>query len=69
MAWDGEDSKKGFEVLSKGKGQAMAWRPKNLATVKNKVLAFSWGTNQAMMVILMCGHIDVEDQIYIGQVD
>ena len=46
-------ARKGFEVLSKGEGQAMAWRPRNLARVKKKVLAFSWGTNQAMMVILM----------------
>ena len=44
---------KSFKVLSKGEGQAMAWRPKNLARVKKEVLAFSWGTNQAMMVILM----------------
>jgi len=46
-------ARKGFEVLSKGEGQATAWRPKNLARVKKKVLAFSWGTNQAKMVILM----------------
>ena len=46
-------ARKGFEVLSKGEGQAMAWWPRNLARVKKKVLAFSWGTNQAMMVILM----------------
>ena len=46
-------ARKGFEVLSKGEGQAMAWRPKNLARVKKKVLAFSWGTNQAMMVMSM----------------
>ena len=46
-------ARKGFEVLSKGEGQAMAWRPKNLARVKKKVLVFSWGTNQATMVILM----------------
>ena len=46
-------AKKGFEVLSKGEGQTTAWRPKNLARVKKKVLAFSWGTNQAKMVILM----------------
>ena len=46
-------ARKGFEVLSKGEGQATAWRPKNLARVKKKVLAFSWGTNQAMMVILI----------------
>ena len=44
---------KGFEVLSKGEGQATAWRPKNLARVKKEVLAFSWGTNQAKMVMLM----------------
>ena len=44
---------KGFEVLSKGEGQAMAWHPKNLARVKKEVLAFSWGTNQAMKVILI----------------
>ena len=44
---------KGFEVLSKVEGQAMAWRLKNLARVKKEVLAFSWGTNQAMKVILM----------------
>ena len=46
-------ARKGFEVLSKGEGQAMAWRLKNLARVKKEVLAFSWGTNQAMMVMLM----------------
>ena len=34
-------ARKGFEVLSKGEGQAMAWRPKNLARVKKEVLAFS----------------------------
>ena len=44
---------KDFEVLSKGEGQAMAWRPKSLARVKKEVLAFSWGTNQAMNVILI----------------
>ena len=33
--------RKGFEVLSKGEGQATAWQPKNLARVKKKVLAFS----------------------------
>ena len=52
-------ARKGFEVLSKGEGQATAWRPKNLARVKKKVLAFSWGTNQAKD-----GHIDVKNQIY-----
>ena len=46
-------ARKGFEVLSKGEGQATAWRPKNLARVKKEVLAFSWGTNQPTMVILM----------------
>ena len=46
-------ARKGFEVLSKGEGQATAWRPKNLARVKKEVLAFSWGTNQAMMVMSM----------------
>ena len=45
--------RKGFEVQSKGEGQATAWRSKNLARVKKEVLAFSWGTNQAMMVMLM----------------
>ena len=45
-------ARKGFEVLSKGEGQAMAWWPKNLARVKKKALAFSWSTNQAMMIIL-----------------
>ena len=34
-------ARKGFEVLSKGEGQATAWRPKNLARVKKKVLAFN----------------------------
>ena len=52
-------ARKGFEVLSKGEGQATAWRPKNLASVKKEVLAFSWGTNQAKD-----GHIDVKNQIY-----
>ena len=46
-------ARKGFEVLSKGEGQATAWRPKNLARVKKEVLAFSWGTNQAMMAMFM----------------
>ena len=46
-------ARKGFKVLSKGEGQALTWRPKNLARVKKKVIAFSCGTNQAMMVILM----------------
>ena len=46
-------ARKGLEVLSKGEGQAMAWWPKNLARVKKKVLAFSWGTHQAKMIILM----------------
>ena len=46
-------ARKGFEVLSKGEGQVTVWRPKNQARVKKEVLAFSWGTNQAMMVILM----------------
>ena len=46
-------ARKGFKVLSKGEGQATAWWPKNLAKVKKEVLAFSWGTNQATMVILM----------------
>ena len=44
---------KGFEVLSKGEGQVTAWWPKNLDRVKKEVLAFSWGTNLAMKVILM----------------
>jgi len=34
-------ARKGFEVLSKGEGQAMAWWPKNLARLRKKVLAFS----------------------------
>jgi hypothetical protein len=34
-------ARKGFELLSKGEGQATAWRPKNLARMKKKVLAFS----------------------------
>ena len=46
-------ARKDFEVLSKGEGQATAWRPKNLARVKKEVLVFSWGTNQAMMAMLM----------------
>ena len=45
-------ARKGFEVLSKGEGQVMAWRSKNLARVKKKVLAFSQGTNQIILVIL-----------------
>ena len=53
MAWDGEDSRKSFEVLSKDEGQAIAWWLKNLARVKKEVLAFSWGTNQAMMIMSM----------------
>ena len=31
-------ARKGFEVLSKGEGQATAWRTKNLARVKKEVL-------------------------------
>ena len=46
-------TRKGFKVLSKGKGQVTAWRPKNLARAKKEVLAFISGTNQAMMVKLM----------------
>ena len=46
-------ARKGFEVPSKGEGQAMAWRSKNLARVKKKVLVFSWGSNQTMMVMSM----------------
>jgi len=46
-------ARKGFEVLSKGEGQATTWRSKNLARVKKEVLVFSRGTNQAMKVILM----------------
>ena len=57
-------ARKGFEVLSKGEGQTTTWQLKNLARVKKEVLAFSWGTNQSYE-----GHIDVEDQIYIRQVD
>ena len=34
-------ARKGFEVLSKGEGQATAWQPKNLARVKKEVHAFS----------------------------
>jgi len=44
-------ARKGFEVLSKGEGQATAWWPRNLAMVKKKVFAFSRSTNQTMMVI------------------
>ena len=46
-------ARKCLEVLSRGEGQATAWRLKNLARVKKEVLAFSWGTDQAMMVMLM----------------
>ena len=35
-------ARRGFEVLSKGEGQAMAWRPRNLARVKKEVLALKW---------------------------
>jgi hypothetical protein len=45
-------ARKGFEVLSKGEGQVTTWWPRNLARVKKEVLAFSWGTNQTMMVTL-----------------
>ena len=48
-------ARKGFEVLSKSEGQATAWRPRNLARMKKRVLAFSWGTNQTMMVTLKWG--------------
>ena len=57
-------ARKGFEVLSKGEGQAMAWRPKNLARVKKEVLAFSWGTNQAMMVMLMWKIKSMLDKVF-----
>ena len=50
-------ARKGFGILSKGEGQATAWRLKNSAKVK-KVLVISRGTNQAME-----SHVDVEDQI------
>jgi len=43
-------ARKGFEVLSKGEGQAIARWPRNLARVKKEVLAFSWGTNRTLMV-------------------
>ena len=45
-------ARKGFEVLSKGEGQAIAWWQKNLARAKKKVLAFSYGTNQTLKVTL-----------------
>ena len=45
-------ARKDFEVLSKGEGQATAWRPRNLARVKKEVLAFSQGTNQTMLITL-----------------
>ena len=48
-------ARKGFEVVSNGEGQAMALQPKNLARVKKKVHAFSWGINQAITVTLKCG--------------
>ena len=51
-------ARKGFEVLSKGEGQATAWRPKNLARVKKEVLAFSWGIKSNHN-----DHIKVENQI------
>ena len=50
-------ARKVFEVLSKGEGQVMAWRPRNLARVKKKVLAFSWYQSNHD------GHIEVENQI------
>ena len=40
-------ARKGFEVLSKGEGQVMARRPRNLAMVKKEVLHLV-GTNQIM---------------------
>ena len=46
-------ARKDLEVLNKGKGQATAWWTKNLARVKKEVLTFSWGTNQALMVMSM----------------
>ena len=57
-------ARKGFDVLSKGEGQATAWRPKNLARVKKEVLAFSWCTNQAMMVILMWRIKSILDKVF-----
>ena len=48
-------ARKGFEVLSKGEGQAMAWRPKNLARVKKQVPAFS-------PTYIRLGHIKVKNQ-------
>ena len=45
-------ARKDFEVLSKGEGQATAWRLRNLVRVKKKVLAFSQGISQIMLVIL-----------------
>ena len=45
-------ARKAFEELSKGEGQATAWRPRNLATVKKEILAFSQGTNQTMLITL-----------------
>jgi hypothetical protein len=51
-------ARKGFEVLSKGEGQATTWWLRNLARVKKKVLAFSWSTNQTMTATF-----EVENQI------
>ena len=57
-------ARKGFEVLSKGEGQAIVWWLKNLARVKKEVLAFSWGTNQATMVILMWRIKSILDKVF-----
>ena len=52
MALDGEDSKERLRGTKQGWRASDSLAPKNLARVKKEVLAFSWGTNQTVLVIL-----------------
>lgn len=61
-------AKKSFDVLSKGKGQAMSWWPKNLATMNKGVLAFSCGTNQVWWLCCMEDKIIEKQLLLISKV-
>jgi hypothetical protein len=50
-----EIARKSFKVLSKGEGQATAWRPKDLARVKKKYLYLVKAKSKHI------GHIEVVD--------
>ena len=53
MVWDSENSKERLQGTKQGWRASDGLAAKNLARVKKKILAFSWGTNQAMIVMLM----------------